>query len=123
MAGVLAAAGCGEQQANGQSPAASAPPAWLPDSVGDTAAAARLGRIYLEAHPPEQDLDRLLSRIDAAIAPELASGSTNIDEMLGAVQRAVRGDYLHDRVVSVQRWVLSRTEAQVYAALALVAQP
>jgi hypothetical protein len=123
MAGVVAVVGCSERQPNAQGSAASASPAWLAGTVGDTEAAARLGRIYLDRYPLEQNLDSLLSRIDAAVAPELVSGPTDIDQVLSALQRAVRGDYIHDRVVSVQGWLLSRTEAHVYAALALVAQP
>jgi hypothetical protein len=122
MAGVLVAAGCERRESRSAGLSESAAPGWLATTVGDSGAAARLGRLYLEVHPQERDLDALVAGIDAATTPELASGSTGVDQMLVALQRAVRGDYIRDRVVSVRGWVLSRTEARVYAALALATQ-
>jgi hypothetical protein len=123
MAGALAAAGCGDQGAGASRESAAAlPPAWLEGAVGNTAAAARLGQLYLEAHPAEQELNTLIAGIDAALAPALETGATDTAAVLAALRRAVKDDYIHSRVASLQGWLLSRTEARVYAALSVVAE-
>ena len=117
LVGALAAAGCGDKEA---SPPSDTVPQWLPAAVGDVDAAARIGRAYLEASRGEHNLDTLLVAIDAALAgePGAAGGRRR---GLSALQNAVRADYLRGKSVNVQGWVLSVTEARVYAVLALAA--
>lgn len=114
----LALAGCGEQ---GSSQSAARVPPWLPGAVGDVDAAARLGRVYLADHPHERQLDTLLTAIDAALGGDAGSGGRDPQQVLGRLQEVVRADYRRDAAVNVQGWVLSVTEARVYAVLALAA--
>ncbi len=116
VVGALAAAGCGEQDA---SRSAAALPSWLPGAVGDVDAAARIGRVYLSANPGEQNLDTLLAAIDTALSADPGSRESDAQRLLAALQRAVRSEYLRGESVNVQGWVLSITEARVYAVLAL----
>jgi hypothetical protein len=85
---------------------------WWLDVAGERAAATRLGHAYLRSHPEERDLGLILGAIEAAIATVGHLEPT-------ALQRAIRMDYQRATVVSVHRWLLSRTEARVYAAIAL----
>ena len=118
LVGALAAAGCGEQ---GTSASVAEVPAWLPGAVGDADAAARIGRAYLAANPGEANLDTLLAAIDAGLDGELEAANGDRQRVLTVLQRAVRTDYLRGNSVNVQGWVLSVTEARVYALLALAA--
>ncbi len=119
--GALTAAGCGERDSSpgGSAPAAALASDWLPAAVGDVKSAARIGRAYLDGQPGEQNLDGLLDAIDAALAPVLGSRPSEPARVLGALQRAVRSEYRRGETAAVGGWVLSRTEVQVYAALAL----
>jgi hypothetical protein len=116
LVGALAATGCGEQDAS-RSPDGA--PQWLPGAVGDVDAAARLGRAYLQANPGENNLDTLLAAIDAALVGGSGAGESDTQRVLTALQHTVRAEYLRGESVNVQGWVLSVTEARVYAALAL----
>lgn len=118
VSAALALAGCGEQ---GSTQSAASLPPWLPGAVGDVDAAARLGRVYLADHPHERQLDTLLSAIDAALGGDAGSGGRDPQQVLGRLQEVVGADYRRGAAVNVQGWVLSFTEARVYAVLALVA--
>ena len=90
--------------------------------VPDTAAAGRLGRAYLTAHPAELDLQRL---VDGVLGPmRLSGGADAIDstpeaELIARIRRLVIDDYLAGRIVDIDGWVLSITEARLYALAAL----
>ena len=88
------------------------------------ALAARLGRGYLELHPEEGDANRLVAEIEAAIAVygPIEPRDTDPDRITATLQRVVRGDYVRDQVVAVSGWVLSRTEARLYALVSLSEQ-
>lgn len=118
LVGALAATGCGDKDA---SPPTDAVPPWLPGAVGDVDAAARIGQAYLQANRGERNLDTLLQAIDTALVgdPGLRGGETQ--RVLTALQHTVRAEYLRGESVNVQGWVLSVTEARVYAVLALAA--
>ena len=90
--------------------------------VPDMAAAGRLGRSYLTAHPTELDLQRLVDDVPGPL--RLASGTDSIDSIPKAVliaraRRVVIDDYRTGRVVDIDGWVLSITEARLYALAAL----
>lgn len=118
LLGALAVAGC-----DGQGPSRSTEtvPQWLPGAVGDRDAAARIGQAYLATHPGEQSLDTLLAAIDAGLDGAQGAAAGDTQRVLMALQNAVRAEYLRGDSVAVQGWVLSVTEARVYAALALAA--
>lgn len=93
----------------------SASVSWL-DTVADRQAAARLGAAYLTGHADEGDPEGLAAAIvDAAGIDPKAAPMPSPAQLLGALDRAVRADYVAGRTVVVDRWLLSRTEARVYA--------
>jgi len=118
LVGALAPTGCGDKDA---SPPTDTVPPWLPGAVGDVDAAARIGRAYLQANRGERNLDTLLAAIDAALVGDPGLGGVDTQRLLTALQHRVRAEYLRGESVNVQGWVLSVTEARVYAVLALAA--
>jgi hypothetical protein len=81
--------------------------------ITDREGAARLGRSYLGAHPTEARSGILVSRLIGPTEPTSAAGASR------EVASRIRGDYAADRTVVVDGWVLSRTEARLYALVAL----
>lgn len=90
--------------------------------VPDLAAAGRLGRSYLSAHPAELDSQRLA---DGVLGPlRLPAAADAIDStpetvLIARARRVVVDDYVAGRVVDIDGWVLSITEARLYALAAL----
>ena len=96
--------------------------AWLLGNTASRAAAVRLGKAYLRVYPADGDKRVLLAEIDKVITANLETGtleSADASQLGAALERAVRADYAADRVVAVEGWVLSVTEARLYAAAAL----
>lgn len=88
----------------------------------DRDAIARLGKAYLRAYPAEGDRNTLLAAIDKAVLAHLDGGepaSADHAQPGAVLQRTVRAEYAADSVVVVGGWVLSVTEARLYAAIAL----
>ena len=102
----------------------SAAPAWLRSIISAPESAARLGRSYLARYPEEADADRLVANIEAAVAGSggALSPVTDADRITAALQRVVRAEFAQDQVASVSSWVLSRTEARLYALVSLDAE-
>lgn len=97
-------------------------PRWLRETVADQKSAARIGRAYLDAHPEYRqchmlitDIERTLKRHDASVFPTADAVQT-----ASALQRLVRREYVRGEVVSVAGWVLSKTEARLYALVAMI---
>jgi len=65
-----------------------------------------VGEEYLKQVPEENDLDRLLE----LLGPELSSG---------ALRRDVKEDYRHSRLVKLKGWLISISEARIYAVVAI----
>ena len=61
-------------------------------------------------------IEQALNRQDASLTLTADAG-----QIAGALQRLVRQDYARDQVVSVAGWVLSVTEARLYALVAMTA--
>jgi hypothetical protein len=72
-----------------------------------------LGRRYLQAHPSEARSDVLVRRLVGTNSP------TSEREASRAVAVRIRSDYAAGRTVKVDGWVLSRTEARLYALVAM----
>jgi hypothetical protein len=72
-----------------------------------------LGRAYLQDYPKEADRKYLLAHLPGI------DTSRDVRTQLPALQPAVTADFTAGRVVSVQGWQLSRTEARAAAAVAL----
>jgi hypothetical protein len=76
----------------------------------------RIGRRYLATVPEEADLDLLLAWLpEARDIEQLATGLCNLDA-------AVADDFDRGRVVLIDGWLLSQTEARAAAVLALIGQ-
>lgn len=96
--------------------------AWLVENSDLRDAAVRLGKAYLRVYPADMDKRRVLAEIDKVINANLATGNleaADLQQVGAALQRAVRGEFVADTVVTVEGWVLSRTEARLYAAVAM----
>jgi hypothetical protein len=96
--------------------------AWLLGNNANHDAVVRLGKAYLRAYPADGDEHALLAQIDTVITANLELGTPDSADLLqvgAALEQAVRADYAGDKVVAVEGWVLSATEARLYAAVAL----
>jgi hypothetical protein len=81
--------------------------------VRHPAAAARLGRAYLRLHPDEATPARLVRHLLgelASVSPEIAGRR---------IAQGIAADFDAGRVTRVQGWILSRTEARLFALVAL----
>lgn len=87
-------------------------------ALPNRAAAATLGRAYLAASPAEADPGRLLSLLEAT----LGSDASDEAALLARIDRQLRSEYIRGDLVDVDGWLLSRTEARLYA-LAALAEP
>jgi hypothetical protein len=85
------------------------------------ASAGVVGREYLRAYPAEAGAEQLVAAIAAAIPGGIAALiSAPRQDLRGLLDRATREDFTNDRIVTLQGWVLSATEARLYALAALV---
>jgi hypothetical protein len=96
---------------------------WLFRVTGERDAVIHVGHRYLRAYPGEQDVTRLLAAVRASLIGQL--GGVEPDFSVGsslavAVRDLVSGEYRRGELASVDGWLLSRTEARVYAAAALL---
>jgi hypothetical protein len=94
--------------------------AW-PKLIADPAAAARLGRIYLAAHPEYQTADSLLSDIEQSLFHYDAEAARqgDSDRVAKAIKGLVSSEYKRDDVVSLSGWIVSATEARLYGLAAM----
>jgi hypothetical protein len=92
-------------------------PNWLPQVIGDLEAAARLGHAYLGMHPEYYNSNMLVTDIQQALARYDASAAAmkNLQQTVAAFQQLVRHEYAQDETETVTGWVLSVTEARLYA--------
>jgi hypothetical protein len=97
-------------------------PDWLLRITGRRDAVLRLGRAYLEAHSEGKDTERLLASVDQALAGLQGENSRPPEDsaqMITALKRVVRDEYIGDQVTLLQGWVVSLTEARLYALAAM----
>ena len=96
-----------------------AKPTWLSDAIVDPEAAAHLGRAYLDAHPEYDNSNMLVTDILRALARYDVSATAGAPEKLrqtvAALQQLLRHEYAQGEIVTVNGWVLSVTEARLYA--------
>jgi hypothetical protein len=108
--------------------------AWLPAAGGSPAAArllavlarpdsaAVVGRAYLARYPAEADRDRLAARLDQALrCQDCDPARARTDQLRAALAGRTRADFAAARVVVVDGWVLSETEARLCGLAALSA--
>jgi hypothetical protein len=75
------------------------------------ASARVIGGTYLQQHPREKNVRHLLAGI--AVSP------ASDRELTIALQQRIRQDYVEERVVKLEGWILSVTEARLCALTAL----
>jgi hypothetical protein len=97
-------------------------PPWLWKTIADRQSAARLGRAYLDAHPEYPHCHALLTDIERTLKEQHASAPLTADaeQTASTLQSLLRKEYARGEVVSVAGWVLSRTEARLYALAAMI---
>jgi hypothetical protein len=94
----------------------------VPETLTDPGAAERFGRAYLAAFPSEADRDTLLQRLAAALVAGEQAVPSGAGAVLARFDRLVRGEYTRGDVIGVDGWLLSRSEARLYA-LSVFCQP
>ena len=85
------------------------------DELAEVSGLCTVGRTYLQRFPEEADESTLIALL-------LAGGSKGLDLRGGStteVRQRIRQDFVEDDVVTVDGWILSRTEARLYAGAAL----
>ena len=90
---------------------------WLLDAHNHEAVE-HLGNAYLAAHAAETKAGVLIDAIDRALAATHAAPGTPADDA-ALLQQRVRYEYTRGEVARVSGWVLSVTEARLYALVAL----
>ena len=90
--------------------------------VPDMAAAGRFGQSYLTAHPVERDFQQLADSVLGSL--RLPTTAEAVDSnpkpvLIARARQVVIDDYVAGRVVEIDGWVLSITEARLYALAAL----
>jgi hypothetical protein len=106
----------------GSEPAEVRQPVWLPRITGERDAVLRVGRAYLDAHASERDTERLLASVDQALAGQQGQDFEPTEDsarMITALKRVVVDEYVSDQVTLLQGWVVSLTEARLYALAAM----
>ena len=93
----------------------------MPGLTSDRAAAARIGRFYLDAHPEYQAGDALVKDIELTLTrsdPDVAK-STDSNRVIVLVKKIIASEFQNNKVEKVSGWILSMTEARLYALFAL----
>jgi hypothetical protein len=83
-------------------------------ALTDNAAAGELGQRYLNATPHEGEVSLLLDQLAAVVGTESA-----IEGMVAALRGQIEREFLDGDIVDAGGWVLARTEARLYALIAL----
>lgn len=89
-------------------------------ALGRPQSAAAVGRRYLAGHPQEADRAWLAAQLDADLRCQDCDPLQADERRLRAgLSRQIRADFARRRVVRVEGWVLSVTEARLCALAAL----
>ncbi len=100
-------------------------PPWLAAISGRPEAVLHFGTAYLQQYPEERDRKAIIAAIESRMADLPGGGAAadcTVDQLL-ILQGVVRGEYLRGEFVRIAGWSLSRTEARIYAAVALWSAP
>jgi hypothetical protein len=90
--------------------------------LGRPASAAVVGRAYLAGHPGEADRDWLAAQLGADLrCQDCDPARSDAARLRAGLARQLRADFAQSRVVRVDGWVLSVTEARLCALAALTA--
>jgi hypothetical protein len=97
---------------------------WLSAVITNPEAAARIGSSYLFGNPDQSNAGMLLKSIEKAVyeQEEILPRDTDTQQYIDALRRRIRSEYVHDKVVLVAGWVISTTEAHLYALVSLTVE-
>ena len=92
-------------------------PPWLWKTIADRQSAARLGRAYLDAHPEYHHCPALLAQVERTLTQRGLSAAVraNEEQTASSLRGLLRKEYANGDVVTVGGWILSKTEAHLYA--------
>ncbi len=96
-----------------------ASPQALLAALSDPGAAGRLGQSYLVEHPQEQDLNRLIDQLLAALDADQGPVPTGEIALQKALIGLIQREYITAPLRSVDGWLLAPSEARLYALAAL----
>jgi hypothetical protein len=83
--------------------------------------AATVGRAYLAGHPREAEVDHLVGELRAALRRwDCEPDRADLTTLRAAMSRLVNEDFARSRVVRVDGWVLSLSEARLCGLAALL---
>lgn len=94
---------------------------WLKENIPFLESAARLGDTYLSAYPAEKDSSWLSSQIEKALRIQITSDYKAIYSVQN-ISDTIQADYMRNETVLVGKWIVSRTEARIYALVSHHAQ-
>jgi hypothetical protein len=83
-----------------------------------------IGNTYLQQFPQEANIRVLLKHIVADFSGGFSHSDDRLSsaadrELMGSLQRRIRRDFSEEKVVKLQGWILSATEARLCALAAL----
>ena len=92
-------------------------PPWLWKTIADRKSAARLGRAYVDAHPEYHHCSALLAQVERTLTQQGLSATVRANEehTASTLRSLLRKEYANGEVVAVAGWILSKTEAHLYA--------
>jgi hypothetical protein len=86
------------------------------------ASAAAVGRAYLAAHPGEAGVDRLAGELETVLRRSgCEPAHADLATLRVATAQQIKEDFAQSRVVQVEGWVLSLSEARLCGLAALLA--
>lgn len=93
----------------------------LVSALSSTESAAELGRAYMETVPFDRSVDVLVERIVAVVPGGYTSVREGDErELKTLLEHEFKEDFRGGNVVIVDGWILSRTEARLYALAAIL---
>jgi hypothetical protein len=87
--------------------------------LADPAAAARVGRAYLDAVPAEADADLLVEHLVDSLRARGGALPSDPEALRPALADLVQDEYITAELVAVDGWPLAPSEARLYALAAL----
>lgn len=95
-------------------------PAFLTNVCDDNTIRA-IGTAYRARNPEEAKLDKLMPMLlgTCGESPDRSHSEADYNRLMQKLDQAVRDDYADGRVVTINGWVLSRTEARQCALYSL----
>lgn len=92
-------------------------------TLGDSAAAGRIGAAYLAAHPEEASPDLLVQQLTGSLGIGSDALPATQSALLRALVNQVEQEYCTAPLVRADGWLLAPSEARLYALAALVNGP